>query len=141
MNKKDFREMEYLRKELKYLNEKQENLSKKPLKVVQDSISTSSSEFPYTRHTTVIEGIENPKNIRKYRKMIKETQLKLENKIKELEYFLKNIDDAEMRLLLRYKYQDGLNYIQIAMKMNNEKNKEYTEEAVRKKIERFFKKI
>lgn len=141
MNKKDFREMEYLRKELKYLNEKQENLSKKPLKVVQDSISTSSSEFPYTRHTTVIEGIENPKNIRKYRKMIRETQLKLENKIKELEYFLKNIDDAEMRLLLRYKYQDGLNYIQIAMKMNNEKNKEYTEEAVRKKIERFFKKI
>ena len=141
MNKKDFREMEYLRKELKYLNEKQENLSKKPLKVVQDSILTSSSEFPYTRHTTVIEGIENPKNIRKYRKMIRETQLKLENKIKELEYFLKNIDDAEMRLLLRYKYQDGLNYIQIAMKMNNEKNKEYTEEAVRKKIERFFKKI
>lgn len=140
MNKKDFREMEYLRKELKYLNEKQENLSKKPLKVVQDSILTSSSEFPYTRHTTVIEGIENPKNIRKYRKMIRETQLKLENKIKELEYFLKNIDDAEMRLLLRYKYQDGLNYIQIAMKMNNEKNKEYTEEAVRKKIERFFKK-
>ena len=141
MNKKDFREMEYLRKELKYLNEKQENLSKKPLKVVQDSILTSSSEFPYTRHTTVIEWIENPKNIRKYRKMIRETQLKLENKIKELEYFLKNIDDAEMRLLLRYKYQDGLNYIQIAMKMNNEKNKEYTEEAVRKKIERFFKKI
>lgn len=140
MNKKDFREMEYLGKELKYLNEKQENLSKKPLKVVQDSILTSSSEFPYTRHTTVIEGIENPKNIRKYRKMIRETQLKLENKIKELEYFLKNIDDAEMRLLLRYKYQDGLNYIQIAMKMNNEKNKEYTEEAVRKKIERFFKK-
>lgn len=140
MNKKDFREMEYLRKELKYLNEKQENLSKKPLKVVQDSILTSSSEFPYTRHTTVIEGIENPRNIRKYRKMIRETQLKLENKIKELEYFLKNIDDAEMRLLLRYKYQDGLNYIQIAMKMNNEKNKEYTEEAVRKKIERFFKK-
>ena len=141
MNKKDFREMEYLRKELKYLNEKQENLSKKPLKVVQDSILTSSSEFPYTRHTTVIEGIENPKNIRKYRKMIRETQLKLENKIKELEYFLKNIDDAEMRLLLRYKYQDGLNYIQIAMKMNNEKNKEYTEEAVKKKLEKFFKKI
>lgn len=141
MNKKDFREMEYLRKELKYLNEKQEDLLKKPLKIVRDNISTSSSEFPYTRHTTVVEGIENPKNIRKYRKMIRETQLKLENKIKELEYFLKNIDDAEMRLLLRYKYQDGLNYIQIAMKMNNEKNKEYTEEAVRKKIERFFKKI
>lgn len=138
MNKNDFKQIEFLRKEHKYLTEKLEKLNERPTKIVKDSVSTSSSEFPYTRHTIAIEGFENPKNIRKYKKMLRDSQRKLENKLKELEYYLKNVEDAEIRLILRLKYQENLSYIQIAHKMNEEGKKEYTEEAVRKKIERFF---
>lgn len=138
MNKNDFKQIEFLRKEYKYLTEKLEKLNEKPVKIVQDSVATSSTEFPYTRHTTVIEGFENPKNIRKYKKMLRDSQRKLENKLKELEYYLKNVEDAEIRLILRLKYQENLSYIQIAHKMNEDFSKEYTADGIRMQINRFL---
>ena len=138
---KDLKQIDSIKKEIKYLDNKLKKIEEKPIKIVQDSVSSSSREFPYTRHTTVIEGFETPKNKRKYKKLINNAKYRLEKNINHLEYELEKIEDSEIRMIIRYKYEEGLNYIQIAHRMNESENKIYTEEGIRKKFERFFKNL
>ena len=137
---KNLKQIDSIKREINYLENKIKKLDEKPVKIVQDSVSSSSKEFPYTRHTTVIEGFETPKNKRKYKKLLNNAKYRLEKIINHLEYELDKIEDSEIRMIIRYRYEEGLNYIQIAHKMNEGKNKIYTEEGIRKKFERFFKK-
>lgn len=141
INKKDLKQIENIRKEIKYFERKLEKLESKPIKIVKDSVQASSTQFPYTRHTAKIEGFENPINIKKYKKLIKSRKYELEKALNHLEYELNNIEDSELRMIIRYRYTDNLNYIQIAHRMNDNDKKIYTEDSVRKKLERFLKKI
>ena len=129
IKKQDLKQIDSLRKEIKYLEDRLDKLNSKPVKIVQDSVSASSPSFPYTRHTAKIEGFENPK------------RYKLEKAINHLEYELNQIDDSELRMLIRYKYEDNLNYVQIAHRMNDTGEKIYSEDSVRMKLNRFFEKI
>ena len=141
IKKQDLKQIESLRKEIKYLEDKINKIESKPVKIVQDSVSASSASFPYTRHTAKIEGFESPKNRNKYRKMLKDKKYVLEKKINYLEYELNQIDDSELRMLIRYKYEDNLNYIQISHRMNELGDKIYSEDSVRMKLNRFLEKI
>jgi hypothetical protein len=141
ISKKELKQIESIRKEIKYFENKLKKLEEKPIKIVLDSVQSSSVEFPYTRHTAKIEGFENPRNLKKYKKIIRTRKYELEKALNHLEYELNNIEDAEIRILLRYKYQDNLNYIQIAHKMNENDKKVYTEDSVRMKLNRFLEKI
>ena len=51
INKKDLKQIENIRKEIKYFERKLEKLEAKPIKIVKDSVQASSTQFPYTRHT------------------------------------------------------------------------------------------
>lgn len=136
----DLKEIENLRIELKYLEEK---TAKIPIEIVKDSVAGSSRSFPYTKHTIKIEGFENKRNKHKYIKQLERQKYQLEKKLNNLEYEVKKIDNSEVRLLIRYKYQDNLNYIQIAHKMNEAndyKGKIYTADSVRMILKRFFEK-
>ena len=136
----DLKQIENFKKEIKYIEDKIKKIEAKPVQIVQDSVSASSTSFPYTRHTARIEGFENPKNLRKYKKLLKNRRYDLEKAINQLEYKLNKIDDSELRMLIRYKYEDNLNYVQIAHRMNDLGDKIYTEDSVRMKIKRFFEK-
>lgn len=142
ITKKDLKQIDGRKKEITYFEKKIENIEKKPIKIVTDSVSGNSSEFPYTSHNFKIEGFETPKNLRKYKKLLKDSKYKLEKSIINLEYELKKIDDSNLRMIIRYKYIEDMNYIQIAHKMNEQpnRNKPYTDESVRKQLERFFEK-
>ena len=141
IKKQDLKQIDSLRKEIKYIEDKIKKIDSKPVQIVQDSVSASSASFPYTRHTAKIEGFENPKNRNKYRKMLKDKRYHLEKRINNLEYELNQIDDSELRMLIRYKYEDNLNYIQISHRMNDFGEKIYTEDSVRMKLNRFLEKI
>lgn len=141
ISKKDLKQIDSLRKEIAYIQNKIKKLDEKPTKIVQDSVSASSREFPYTRHTAKIEGFETPKNRNKYKKQLRNTQYKLEKALNHLEYELNKIDDSELRMIIRYRYEDNLNYVQIAHRMNDRDVKIHTEDSIRMKIKRFFEKI
>ena len=68
ISKKELKQIDSLRKEISYIENKIKKLDEKPVKIVQDSVSASSREFPYTRHTAKIEGFETPRNKKKYKK-------------------------------------------------------------------------
>lgn len=129
-----------LNKELQDLRERLKKLENKELKIVKDSVQGSSTNYPYIKHSCVVEGVEYPKtkNARYiYRKQIKNKERKLDKLINKLEYELNYIEDkdSEIREIIRHRYEDNMSWVQIMFKMgyNNE-------DTARKKIERFLEK-
>lgn len=139
MNKDVLEQINSIRRELKDLNSRIIVLNQQTNSVVVDSVQGSSATYPYIQHNCKIEGsVESfkNKNIRKkYKKQIKSKEYKLDKLKNQLEYELNYVEDSEIRRILRYKYEDDLNWVQIMHKM------EYnSEDKARKKIERFFEK-
>ena len=125
-----------LHNEVEDLEKRLKKIENKESKVVIDSVKGSSSQFPYTQHSCVIEGVEYPKSKRSkyiYRKQIKDKKRKLDKLINKIEYELNYIEDSEIRQIIRYKYEDNLSWIQVMFKM------EYSsEEKARIKLKRFL---
>lgn len=130
--------------ELKDLKERLIKLENKPQKNVVDSVQGSSTNYPYIKHNYRIEGMEHKrnKNTKKYEKMIKSKEYKLDKLKNELEYNLNYVQDSEIRTIMRFIYEDGYDYNQTAHKMNeNSKRKKYTADSIRMKIKRFLKNL
>lgn len=144
MDKRVLSKIELIRKEIKDLKDKLESINKKPVKIVTDSVKGSSTTYPYIEHNCVVEGIDehrvilNKRNRNKYKKLIKSKELKLEKMIIKLEYELNYIEDkySDIRQIIRYKYEDNLNWVQIMFKMDYN-----NEDTARKKLERFLEKF
>lgn len=68
--------------------------------------------------------------------MIRSKNHKIGKKIKQIEYDLNKIEDTEIRQIIRYKYEDDLNWIQIMHKMDYP-----SESKARMKLERFLKNL
>jgi len=151
MNKKLLEQINSTKIEIQDLEDRIEKLKNENIPTTIDNVQGSSQDFPYTKRNFSITGFNNIKYSKNkkarntYKKLINSNKTKLEKLINELEYELKKIEDSEIRQIIRYKYEDNMNYIQIAHKMNKSNNKSnkkiYTEEAVRKKVERFLKNL
>lgn len=136
MDKLILYQLKFLNLELKDLNQRLEKIEKSSQKVVE-VVQGSSLNYPYTQTNCKIEGTIYPKNRllrNKYRKLIKEKEYKIGKLINELEYNLNSIEDSEIRQIIRYKYEDDLNWVQIMFKMNYK-----SESTARMKLERFLK--
>ena len=140
MDKNVLTQINSIRAEIKELKEKLEK-SIKPVDIVTDSVQGSSKYYPYIKHNCVIEGIDehrvilNKRNRNKYNKQIKSKEYKLEKLINKLEYELNSIKDSDIRRIIRYKYEDNLNWVQIMFKMKYD-----SESKARMKLERFLEK-
>lgn len=111
--------------------------------IVTDSVKTSSKSYPYIQHNCIIAGVDYKKQNRdkKYRKMIKKKEADINKKIREAEYELNNIDNSEIRQIIRSIYFDGKDYNQTAHIMNSDNPKgNYTADGLRMKLKRFFEK-
>lgn len=138
MTKEFLDKIENTNKELESLNKRLAKIENKELTVVTDSVQGSSSNYPYIKHNCVVEGVEVPKNRNlkhKYRKLIKSKKYKLEKLKVQLEYELNYIEEAEIRDIIRYRYNDNKTWIQIMFLM-----KYNSEDKARKKLERFLQK-
>lgn len=139
MDERNLEQLSKLRAEKKDLEERLEKFDKKPV-ITIDGVRGSSKNFPYTQHNCRVEGINN-KARNQYIKMIKSKDYRIGKSIKQIEYELNNIDDPELRQIIRYYYEDDKDYNQTAHSMNELFNKEkYTADSVRMKLKRFFKK-
>ena len=127
-----------LHNEVEDLEKRLKKIENKDTKIVKDSVKSSSSQFPYTQHSCVIEGVEYPKSKRSkyiYRKQIKDKKRKLDKLINKIEYELNYIEDSEIRQIIRYKYEDNMNWVQIMFKMGYD-----SESKAKMKLQRFFEK-
>lgn len=136
MDKRKLEQIAPLRKELKDIEKRLQNLENQ---TTIDGVRGSGKEYPYTQHTFRIEGINH-----KGRNYLKRRWTRCRNQIRQtikyIEEELENIDDSELRQIIRYKYEDELEYNVIAHKMNDgKKNGSYTADGVRMKVKRFLK--
>lgn len=105
--------------------------------IVKDSVKGSAKEFPFVQHTCVIEGRERNSKLEKRKRLLKKKQNELEEIKYKIEVFLNTqIKDERMRQILEYRYIDGYSWIKIAFRVEAS-----SEEAVRKEVERFLKKL
>lgn len=140
MDKSVFNEIKKLMREYEDINNR---LNIEENKVVVDSVKGSSSQYPYVEHNCVVEGIQDSKKYRRYKKMLNNKKREIGKKLLNFEYQMNYIEDSEIRTILRYKYVDGLKNYQIANEMNNGKikyDKEYTADSIRMQLNRFFEK-
>lgn len=134
IDKTDLEQMSFLHKEIEDLQERLDKLDK-PLKQVI-SVQGSSTSYPYIQHHCIIEGVKYPKHgnlKRKLKKLIKDSKRDLDKRINNLEYELKKIEDSEVRQIIRLRYEDNLNWIQIMFKMDYK-----SESTARTKLDRFL---
>ncbi len=65
----------------------------------------------------------------------------LVDKEKEIEEYIEKIPFSEIRQIFRYRYLDGMNWIQVSHQMNSKyKGGNYTENSVRHKHDRYLEK-
>lgn len=138
MTKEFLDEIENTNKEIEGLKKRLAKIENKECTVVKDSVQGSSKSYPYIKHNCVIEGVEIPKNRNlkhKYKKLIKSKKYKLEKLRVQLEYELNYVKEAEIRDIIRYRYNDNKTWIQIMFLMNYN-----NEDTARKKLIRYLEK-
>lgn len=94
--------------------------------IVTDSVSGSSPEPPYVKHTVSVRGV--PYTGRR---------VKLERQKAEIEAFVEGISSAGLRRIVTYRALQGLSWGQVAAKMG----RKYSEGGVKMKYYRFIEKI
>jgi DNA-directed RNA polymerase specialized sigma subunit len=103
-----------------------------------DAVTGSSPNFPYVKHSIIIEGYD----IKTYNAKLKRIQNRLNRKMIELidekdklTEYIYELKDSDLRQILIYRYVDGLIWEKIGAKMN------YSFETIRKKHDKFLKSI
>ena len=126
------------KREIKDLEQRIQKLEEaESAKVVVDSIRGSSNAFPYISRNIAIEGIEEKKESKKitrYKRMLEEKKDKLLDITIDIEEYLKEINNSRIRQIIRHKYIDSKNWIQIGHLMDT------SADAARMELKRFFEK-
>ena len=138
MTKKELEEVFDLPKEIEQLEERITRIRKQS-EMVSDIVQNG-----YKRHA-VIYGVDIMRKykIEKNENKLREFKKKLEQKKQEIEDYIETIPFSELRQIFRYRYLDGMNWIQVAHAMNEKyknNNRIYTQDSVRCKHDRFLEK-
>lgn len=107
--------------------------------ITNDVVTASAGSPSYAKHSVKISGIteKTKKKIYTYKKLLSDSEEKITQTILDIEMQIQNIDDSRIRQIIRYKYIDGLNFIQIASRIGGGN----TADGVRKAINRYLNNI
>lgn len=101
---------------------------RKQLNTVSDTVSGSSPEFPYTKHSIKLEGLEQ-----KHQAQLRTAFLKAYTEQIRLEEYIQTVDDPLVRDIIRLKFDECLTWEQVAAKLKNN-----TADSCRKAVARYL---
>ena len=116
--------------------------------IVSDTVKGTRKDGTYG--PIKITGIPNPEYNRKqaarerHKRLLEMKEAELLELTCQAEEYIESIEKAELRIMMRLFCIDGLSYVAIARSMNStfpKRKIKYTDENVRKRIQRFFDKI
>lgn len=126
-----------LKLEISQLEEKISELVRQGPQETIDSVM-SAANFPYSKHTVSIEGLDIEGYIKREERMQRQRVILLEKaqaEAEEIENFIASVPDARLRVIMRYYYIDGLGWLNIAYKFK------WRDESVpRQKIKKYLQK-
>lgn len=141
MTKENLNEIIKLKKEIKQLQEKLQELQYGDFEsIVTDKVRGSMSHHPYSARSFTLTGLEHMSEecIQKRNAIGKKISSKyneLYNKVNDAIDYIQSIEDSEIRQIFTYKYIDGLTWEQTGEAMN------YAAITVRKKHDEYLKNI
>lgn len=115
-----------------------ENLENRIEKIENQSTMVSDIvQNGYKRHTKIF-GVDliRQHRLAGYKEKLQKFYDKLIRQREEIEGYIETIKEPSMRQIFRYRYIDGMNWIQIQFAMSYKH-----EDTARKKIEKYFKKL
>ena len=131
MNKNQLKQLRFLYQEVNMIQEQINSLQ-----MESAAVSASDKEWPYCKYTEIITGLPSLADQRK-RHQLERRKAKCQKQIEQIEYYIYHVEDSLIRQLLQYRYMEGLKWNDIAAKMGQN----YSEEQLKKRLQRFLKKI
>ena len=129
MTKRRLEQYSSIKAEIKELKEE---IKKREARRMTDTVTGSSPEYPFTKHTVTIEGVDYGSDLLTRR--LKEKEYLLDEERIYIEKWLDTVEDSKDRRILRKHYIDGESFLCIAISMGWR-----DEGAPRKRIEKYFK--
>lgn len=120
MTKEYLHEYRELQKEIKRLQGRIAKLSDSKYGVVADIVKGSSTEFPYTEHSILVEGFDGDKkltSINRFQELLTKRVDKSMAKTVQIAEFICEIESVKIRTIFEYRYYDLLTWQQIAFKI------------------------
>lgn len=115
-----------LKNEIRLLERELRNLPE-----IKDSVRGSMKEYPYIQRVIPIQGVDTQRGSA-IRQRLTHKQRLLQDMVCEMEEWLDNVKEPDMRSILRLKYRNGLTYYQIGKELG------YSEKTVRRRIQKFW---
>jgi hypothetical protein len=116
--------------------------------VVSDTVKGSRRDN--TIGPIKISGIPNPEYWKKtklrnrYKQLLETREAELLDLTRQAEEYIESIEQSEIRIMFRLYFIDGYGYMGVAKRMNSmfpRRRVKYTDENVKKRVQRFFEKI
>lgn len=122
VTKNELEQLLDLRKEIRELDEKIERMKEQRVGRVVDRVQSSMEDFPYTRITQTIEGVDG-KDKKRRRELTENEMLLLRRRKQAVEEerrvtkYINGIKDSRIRRIAGMRYEEGLSWESIANKM------------------------
>jgi len=127
--------------EIDQLKAEIETIYSKNSNYVTDGVEGSSKSIPYAKHNILISGYEVTEDVQaEISKLVKTYKSKIKVLCKardSIEKALDGIEDAKARVIIRYRYIDGMEWQDIAAKLGHTESMD----SVRKYAKRYLEKI
>lgn len=136
MTREELEEIFHIRKEIQDIEKRISRIEK------QSTMVADAVQKGYKRRA-IIYGVDVKRayKLQSNYERLKKFKIQLVDKEKEIENYIEIIPFSEIRQIFRYRYLDGMNWIQVAHQMNSKySNREYNEDSVRMKHDRYLKK-
>lgn len=126
-------------REIEILENRITEMQQEATDYVSDTVTASSSTFPYTQHTVRITGIDIKKidRLNRVKDKLINRKHELYKELEEIETFIENVEDSKVRQIIELRYIKGMAWNPVAEKVYGYPNGD----TARKKIKRFFKEI
>ena len=108
-----------LQREIEALNKAIVEMGEQGPSVSSDAVS-SAAEWPYSKHTVQIDGLDWSEYERQMRAVLRkreEAKARAAAQLSEIEEYIAGIEDSVMRQIIRYRYIDGLSWQQAAQRI------------------------
>lgn len=134
MTKRRLEQYSSIKAEIKELKEE---IKKREARRLTDTVTGSSPEYPFTKHTVTIEGVDYGSGLLTRR--LKEKEYLLDEERIYIEKWLDTVEDSLIRIIIRMKYIECKSWPQVSFKLAQEHNLHYAPDTLRMKVERFMK--
>lgn len=102
-----------------------------------DTVTGSSPEYPFTKHTVTIKGVDYGDDL--LTKRLDEKMFLLDEECAYIEKWLDTVEDSLIRLIVRMKYIEGMSWPQVSYKLAHDHKLDYAPDALRMRAERYMK--